>query len=283
MERPDLAELFADTDYAHRLRVSRRHPADFFAEAQCADTETLGARRRQLSDQASRYAPCLPAEALPALRETAGLFGEWGVALEHAGRADDSQALLASLGAATLADLVWLGTGDAAPAPRMVAGAVCFPSAWDPAEKLGLPLAGIHGVVPGLNQELGTALDTFLTRLPPGVAWCRANWGLTASPDLDQHPARQLPRLDAMPRLDQVWVRVEHQALIAQPASGSVLFAIRVEVLALRDLCREPRQAHGLARALASMPEPMARYKGLADARPALVAALEREAGEGAG
>ncbi|MCC6232995.1 MAG: DUF3445 domain-containing protein, partial [Verrucomicrobiales bacterium] len=225
-------------------------------------------------EEAHRHAPLQP-QALEALRETAECFhprGDPNTDLPSPSKARD---LLTALGSATGADLVWLqGTADAPP-PRVVAAAVCAPSAWDPAEKLGRSLAEIHAVVPGLNPTLGPALDTFLARLRPGPAWLRANWGLSASPELNQHPSLQLPRLRADVTPDQVWVRIEHQALVALPRTGAILFGIRVEILSLRTLLRQPALHLGLARALHSMPADMARYKGLAEARDALMEILQ--------
>ena len=86
----------------------------------------------------------------------------------------------------------------------------------------------IHGPVPGLNAQLGRSIDTFLAKLTPGAAWLRHNWGLSRSPELNQHPSRPLPRLDDSAALADAWLRVEQQALMALPASGGVLFAIRI-------------------------------------------------------
>ncbi len=270
--RLPLDQVFPDTDYAHRLRVVRGDATAYFRPWP-DDPPLLAERRRLLQEEAHRHAPLQP-EALEALRETVECFHHEGHPHTDIPSPPEARPLLTSLGSATGADLVWLqGTADD-PQPRVVAAAVCAPSAWDPAEKLGRSLAEIHDVVPGLNPTLGPALDTFLARLRPGPAWLRANWGLSASPDLNQHPALQWPRLRADVTPDQVWVRIEHQALVALPRTRAILFGIRVEILSLRTLQRQPALRLGLARALQSMPADMARYKGLAEARDALVKIL---------
>ena len=160
---------------------------------------------------------------------------------------------------------------------EMLAGCVCFPSSWPPAEKLGRPMAEIHSPAPGLNSSLGNQIDTFLSRLRPGPAWLRSNWGLSASAELNQHPDRRLPRLTPELRLDQIWLRVERQALVLLPASGGVLFALRIENEPL-DLLKEkaPEAALRLVQALKTMSEEIACYKGIASARDSLVEQLGR-------
>ena len=111
---------------------------------------------------------------------------------------------------------------------RLYGGCLCFPSSWRLSDKLGQPIEFIHGPVPGLNASIGAAIHKFLAALKPGVASLRHNWGLARSAELNQHPDRDLPRLDATVDADEVWLRVEHQALVALPKSGGILFGIRV-------------------------------------------------------
>jgi hypothetical protein len=159
---------------------------------------------------------------------------------------------------------------------RLWGGCVCFPSSWNLQEKIGRPIEVIHGVVPGLNGQIGPQIHAFLSRLKPGVAWHRTNWGLSSSPELNQHPARQLPSLDgASVTAAAVWFRVEHQALVALPRTGGILFGIRVSVHPLNELKSERIAAARLVRALRTMPEAVACYKGLATARAALIRLLE--------
>ena len=141
---------------------------------------------------------------------------------------------------------------------------------------MGRSLDYIHEVVPGLNVQLGAAIHSFLRKLAPGVAWLRSNWSLSRSPELNQHPERNLPRLDSTVAHRQVWLRIEHQALVRLPGSDGVLFGIRIAVHPLADVMRDAEVCHRLYRALETMPEPMARYKNHAEARPQLLAILSR-------
>ena len=76
-----------------------------------------------------------------------------------------------------------------------------------------------------------------------------------------------MPRLDATVSAEEVWLRVEHQALVALLKSGGILFGIRVVNYPLNEVKTDPLAAARLIRALETMPEEMARYKNLAAAR----------------
>jgi hypothetical protein len=54
------------------------------------------------------------------------------------------------------------------------------------------------------------------------------------------------------------------------PQSGTILFGIRIEQRPLAKFLEHPSTAHALARALRSMPEPMAAYKGIAEVRESI-------------
>jgi dimethylamine monooxygenase subunit A len=270
----DLAELFPNADYRFHLGLSRGKPEEFFGHT--ASHEAIMAERRAwLQDTSDRYAAALP-ESGSLLAETVALARGWmrpeeARALDHA---QQVQVWTRALGVTLEPDLLLLER-DVDGIPRLVAGCVCFPSSWRLSEKIGQPLESIHGPVPGLNSSLGKQVQTFLTRLTPGTAWLRHNWGLSASPELNQHPDRDLPRLGEEVEADKVWLRVEHQALVALPETGGVLFGIRVTSHPLVEVTRETAARQGLARALRSMPDEVAIYKNVARARPALLRILE--------
>ncbi len=152
---------------------------------------------------------------------------------------------------------------DASSRHHLIGGCVCFPSSWSLAAKAGLALEDIHGVVPGLNASLGTSIERFLSRLTSDQAWCRFNWGLSRSAELNQDPWRQLARLASTDDPSAIWFRIEHQALVLLPASRTILFGIRVESIALPVLAAIPAARDGLLRSLQTMPGNLAAYKGL--------------------
>jgi hypothetical protein len=95
------------------------------------------------------------------------------------------------------------------------------------------------------------------------VAFLRDNWGIAASPELNLHPSRSIvpPRLPV--KLDELWLRVEHQAIFALPLTGGVVFGIRIAVHRLDHAIAVPGVAAGLSHALATMPDALIAYKRL--------------------
>ena len=57
------------------------------------------------------------------------------------------------------------------------AGVLCFPIGWALEERIGQLLDVIHGVVPGLNRELGESANQFLSRFRAGFAFMRDQLG----------------------------------------------------------------------------------------------------------
>jgi hypothetical protein len=291
----NLAALFPEEDYRFAMRFERGRPEEFFAPTD-AGPRLIAERNRWLDEEPTHYAAMLPGGE-PLLEETLDLLRAWpatraivslgGVSVLASRFCDQpstgkvttlmdrsSMARCIELGRKLEPDFVLLQP-DAAGAFRLLAGCVCFPSSWSLEEKMGRPLEEIHGVVPGLNTQLARPISGFLAKMAPGVSWLRANWGLSRSSELNQHPVRKLPRLDASVRADEVWLRVEWQSLVALPANQGVLFGMRIEVLSLAQMKEDPVVAEGLRRALRTMPEAMAAYKGIAPARERIVSFLE--------
>lgn len=256
-----LAELFPAEDYRFHLTL-RRAELDAFFAATPAHAAIAAERRRWLEAEPARYAALEPAGE-PLLAEFAALARTW---FPEAGGS------LRELGIALEPDFLLLAP-DANGFFRLRGGVLCCPTSWALEEKLGRTLDEIHGVVPGLNAALGGPLQQFLARLRPGPAYLRANWGLAATPELNLHPALGRPRLAAPLDPDRVWLRVEHQALAALPGSGGVVFGIRIELHPLRAVLADEVVRAGLHRALATMPDALAAYKGLAAVRASLLEA----------
>ena len=271
-----LEELLPDNDYRFSFRFERADPRAFFSPTE-SHKDLVAQRRSWLENEAERYAALLP-DGERLLDETIELCREWGV-LEGE---DDSflnnpqQARLRciALGWTLESDFLLLRTE--AGGARLVGGVVCFPSSWSLEEKIGRPITSVHEIVPGLNESLGSQISSFLMKLRPGVAWSRSNWGLSRSAELNQHPARGLPRLDDEVGLEDVWLRVEHQVLVALPKASGILFGIRIAHHLLVDIQKNTLLAQRLAHALRTMPEPVAAYKGIAKVRDLLIELLNR-------
>lgn len=261
----ELAALFPDGDYRFHLALRRGEPADFFRRRDRSG-RVLAERARWIGTEPARYTALAPEnEAL--LKEFAALAIEWG-ACDAAATSS-----LAALGAALEPDVLFL-SADAAGEFRLRGGALCFPTGWALEEKIGRSLEFIHGVVPGLNAALAPPIRQFLAKLKPGVAYLRDNWGIAAHAELNAHPSRNLPAPALPVALERLWLRVEHQALIALPRTGGIVFGIRIALHRLDTLAADAAAAAALKRALASMPPELAAYKRLDAIRPALLAAL---------
>jgi hypothetical protein len=152
--------------------------------------------------------------------------------------------------------------------------AVCFPSTWRPEEKIGLPVHAIHSPVPTLNENLGARIDKFLANLEPGKAWQRSNWGLSRSPALNQHPTRNILRLTPPFTDAEAWIRIEDQVLFRLPQTQAMLFGIRLVNVSLAELKQFPEAQAGLHRAIATMPDDVADYKNVTEAREHLLEML---------
>lgn len=271
-----LPEIFPDEDYRFHLTLRKGDVAEFFRPAEPA---LLAERARWLASEPQRYVGC-EVGGVPAVEEFAAMARPWlretetpGASLWPEGRAVASSPRrgLERLGAALAPDFLLLR--EVAPLDfRLEAGVVCFPSWWDPAEKFGLGLEAIHGVVPRLNPTLGATVGHFLKKLRPGAAFERANWGLAATPELNLHPQLARPRLTATTPPDQIWVRIEDQLLACLPGTGAILFGISLRILPWREVIADEAVRAGLERALRTMPEEVAAYKGLSEVRARLLA-----------
>lgn len=258
-----LAELFPDGDYRFHLTLRREPPADFF-RTRDQSGQVLAERSKWLAADPERYASLLP-EGESLLAEVAALAdAEWG--MPHTGTVH-------ALGSVLEPDFLLLSP-DAAGAFRLQGGALCFPTGWALEEKLGHTLDFIHGVVPGLNPALASPIYQFLSKLKPGVAFLRDNWGIVATDELNLHPSRALPPPALPIVLDRLWLRVEHQALVALPRTGGVLFGIRIALHRLDHVALDFAARAGLGRALQTMPADVATYKRLDAVREAIGALL---------
>jgi hypothetical protein len=261
-----LADLFPAGDYRFHLTLRRGEPRDFFRPRD-ASGRVRAERARWIAAEPARYTALQP-DGEPLLMELAELAAGWGV-LPAPPPAD----LLRTLGATLEPDFLLLSR-DQQDEFRLRGGALCFPTAWALEDKIGHTLDFIHGPVPGLNAALAPPIGQFLARLKPGVAFQRDNWGIAATDELNLHPARALPAPRPPVALDRLWLRVEHQALVALPRTGGVVFGLRIALHRLDALAHDPVVSAGLRRALETMPAELAAYKRLDGVRAALCARL---------
>lgn len=273
---PSLAELFPDGNYEFNLTLRRTTPQEFFGRWD-ESGGLLAERARWIAENPARYVALLP-EGEPLLTEFAALAGEWGQGAHEPGlrsRADgkaNRAFTVADVGRRFEPDVLFL-SADESGAFRLRGGALCFPTSWALEDKLGHTLEFIHGVVPGLNAALGAPIQQFLSKLKPGTAYLRHNWGLAATDALNLHPARRLSSPKRPVDLRRLWLRVEHQALVALPQARGIVFGIRIALHRLDEVAAGPARA-GLRRALETMPLQMAAYKGLGEVREDVIKLL---------
>jgi hypothetical protein len=162
--------------------------------------------------------------------------------------------------------------------PDLVAGVVCFPSRWRLLEKIGHKLTAVHGPVPFYGERLARPVDRFMSVVKPGHIAVRLNWSVLDDPALFQPGGKfrtdRNTDITAANAGDRLFVRVERQTLSRLPATGSVLFTIRVHVYPLAGVAARPEIAGRLAEAVRALPPETAHYKSLRRFREALLAYL---------
>ena len=94
---------------------------------------------------------------------------------------------------------------------RLTAAAVCFPTRWQLASKMGLALDAIHGPVPGFEARLAQPVARFFDHLGAERPVQRLNWSLLDTPELflpSGHGRTEAdPTITAENAGDKVWLR----------------------------------------------------------------------------
>jgi hypothetical protein len=162
--------------------------------------------------------------------------------------------------------------------PVFTAASLCFPSRWRLLDKIGKPLAAVHGPVPMYASRLAGPVDRFMRHLKPGHIASRLNWSLLDDPALFQPGGKW--RVDTSANITaenagrRVFLRVERQTLRRLPDCGAVLFGIRVHVYPLGRVIDRAERAVALMEAVRALPADIQHYKSLLPFREALLAWL---------
>lgn len=144
-------------------------------------------------------------------------------------------------------------------APHLDAASLCFPSYWRLADKLGRPMAALHGPVAHYADELSHKVDAFLQRLRPDRAVWRRNWSIHDDPTYflaDPTP----PYAGRAP--DGLYLRSERQTLRRLKTADAVLFTIRTQQVPLVVVAERPDVARRMGAAIAGWSPELAAYKG---------------------
>ncbi|MEJ0017654.1 MAG: DUF3445 domain-containing protein [Acetobacteraceae bacterium] len=177
-------------------------------------------------------------------------------------------------------DLCLIQVTDAG--PMFTAGVLCFPSRWRLHEKLGLPLAAVHGAVPQYAERLASPVDRFMAKVKPGHIASRLNWSVLDDPAMFQPTGkwREAANAAITPENagERLHLRVERQTLRRLPRSEAVLFGIRVHSYPMARAIDSSSVARRLAEAVRALPEATVHYKSLRAFGPALLAWLDARA-----
>ncbi len=160
--------------------------------------------------------------------------------------------------------------------------AVCLPSHWAPADKVGRGFAEVHA--PVADAEMVRRAAPQLVQLMAGSAqperWERFVWNVTGHPRLHAHPRHVDPArwpADIATTLPAgAWWRTERQTILPVPAHAQAVFTIEVACQPLAQAIDTPQRAARLHDAIASMSDAVLAYRGLAAVRAPLLQWLRR-------
>lgn len=178
--------------------------------------------------------------------------GDWISALEAA--------------ASSVSDDLCVLMKDAGGLWRLEAASLCAPTFWRLSEKLGEPLGGLHGPVPGANPGMVSRIHRMFDAVQPGQVLERFNW--TVQPGQarftpDQTPFKMMASgLPEEGALDALWLRVERQTISKLPISGAVVFTIRVAIDPLKAALADGTHVAAFRDAWNGIDPVLADYKG---------------------
>lgn len=166
---------------------------------------------------------------------------------------------------------------------HLAAASLSFPSSWTLLEKFGRSMDDIHAPVPDFGA--GTRNAGLITRMFDNLrldrpVW-RMNWSLQPDGNL-YHPLVSHQKGALYTDGDiaaQSFVRVERQTLRKLPASGDILFTIRIHLDPIKALKKHPEcrgVAEAFARQLEALNPAQLQYKGIMTIRERLIDALKR-------
>ncbi|CAM1512000.1 Fc.00g095130.m01.CDS01 [Cosmosporella sp. VM-42] len=124
-----------------------------------------------------------------------------------------------------------------------VAFMCCFPSGFDPSEKLGKTLLEIHAPVPSY-EKIGASMERFFARLEVGKGVKRVNWSVQTHTDLFNCKGNHITgddkiEVDEPIVIEKTFLRIELQTLTRLPKTNAILFSFKTYLYPVRDLKEE--------------------------------------------
>ena len=148
-------------------------------------------------------------------------------------------------------------------------GVVCFPNRWDLPSKLGKTMREVHAPVPGLNGQMGSRVDSVLSRLRLGEIFGRCGWGVIDSSELFQ-PVNPVGKTIGDANFSDLFLRVEEETLRRFKSQQAILFTIRTHLYSLVDVLADPVLAEEFRKVAVALPPEVAAYKNMMENQPDL-------------
>lgn len=134
----------------------------------------------------------------------------------------------------------------------------CFPSGFNPREKLGKKLRDIHGPVPGYKEKIAGSMDRFFEKVEVGKYVKRVNWAITTGANLyaadgGTH-AYDSDKTDGKIKEEEVdiektFLRTERQTLHRLPKSKTLVFAFKTYTYPIQQI-KDEGSGEALAEAI---------------------------------
>lgn len=276
--------------FAEKLGVLHEQPETALLSAQGFDARpglaTLAAQARRDAPQALQPHGERALTA-PSLGWSVAWSGELApLASPHAAAgavlaALPAHARLAALASLALHEDFAIVDGATAALPWL---AVCLPSHWVPAEKVGRTFAQAHGPVAD-NALIVNAAQQLCALVCREPRWERFVWTVVPHGGHDHHPHRHRAAWAPAPANDaldawaaSLWFRTEWQSFMPVAERAQAVFAIHVDIRPLPRALDAARRAAALHAAIASMSDAVLAYRGLREARAPLLAWLAQRA-----
>lgn len=151
---------------------------------------------------------------------------------------------------------------DGSPLYHLQAFVCCCPAGFNLRQKLGLPLSGIHGPVPGYKSKLEKPMDRFFSKLEYGRAVKRSNWAIATDDVLFHQGGSHLhitftgeekeEELEQQRRevvVENCRIRSERQTLMRLPKTGAIVFSFKTYMYKLSE-AKEGGSAEALIEAI---------------------------------
>jgi Protein of unknown function (DUF3445). len=261
-----------DEDLGRYLDEKRRLAGEHYDDIFRAADESLDAQQE-----------CLDVLAYHLLQRHSDIYSRDGSRISVAGNsvdlADTTRPPLFRAGSLIQDDLVILRRKP--DGWTIIAAHLAFPSSWSLAEKFMQPMDQVHAHVPGFQGGTRNAaiVNRVFDNLQPELPAERFNWSINWRYAL-YHPVSIRPAADPEASgidVTNAFVRVERQTLRKLPATGDIVFTIRIyldPVKAFTTVSNGAELAASLARQLEGLTDEQVAYKGLAERRADLVTAL---------